>query len=176
MCRRLLLCHSGVPLMTWVRVPTQKAIFIFQHSVGCFAFFFQFHFCFQFSFCSDANKKTFWHVRDVFFFDVLFGRVGLPNLLSLVNVIAPRNQSGYFLWIDFHRTNYGVHEPLGFHTLMRLLAGVPMPSHPQTQPPLWLRHASVWFIHVECNFHPQIVISTTVWLWHARMWLRHSRL
>jgi hypothetical protein len=37
-------------------------------------------------------------------------RVGSPNLLSLVNVIAPRyrTQGGDFLRIDFHHTNYGV--------------------------------------------------------------------
>jgi hypothetical protein len=27
-----------------VQIPTQKAMFIFQHSVGCLASFFQFHF------------------------------------------------------------------------------------------------------------------------------------
>jgi hypothetical protein len=41
-------------------------------------------------------------------------RVGSPNFLSLFNVIAPRYRirSGNFLQIDFHCTNYGVHEPL----------------------------------------------------------------
>jgi hypothetical protein len=50
----------------------------------------------------------------MFVFDVLCGMVGSPNLLSLVNVITPRyrTQCGDFLRIDFHRTNYGVHEPL----------------------------------------------------------------
>jgi hypothetical protein len=52
-------------------------------------------------------------VRDVFF-DVLSGRVGLPYFLSLVNVIVLRyrTRAGNFLQIDFHRTNYGIHEPL----------------------------------------------------------------
>jgi hypothetical protein len=47
------------------------------------------------------------------FFDVLFGRVGSPSLLSL-NVIAPRYRTwvAYFFRTDFHRTNYSVHEPL----------------------------------------------------------------
>jgi hypothetical protein len=50
----------------------------------------------------------------MFIFDVLSGRVGSPNLLSLFNVIAPRyrTRGGDFLRIDFHRTNYSVHEPL----------------------------------------------------------------
>jgi hypothetical protein len=46
----------------------------------------------------------------MFVFDVLSGTVGSPNLFFLVKVIAPRyrNRGGDFLWIDFHRTNYGV--------------------------------------------------------------------
>jgi hypothetical protein len=50
----------------------------------------------------------------MFVFDVSSGRVGLPILLSLVNVIALRHRTrvGDFLQMDFHRTNYGVHEPL----------------------------------------------------------------
>jgi hypothetical protein len=44
----------------------------------------------------------------MFVFDVLSGRVGSSNLLSLLNV----TRGGDFLRIDFHRTNYGVHEPL----------------------------------------------------------------
>jgi hypothetical protein len=35
--------------MTWVRIPTQKAIFLFQHSVD-YPFFFQFHFWFSVQF------------------------------------------------------------------------------------------------------------------------------
>jgi hypothetical protein len=50
----------------------------------------------------------------MFVVDVLSGRVGLPNLLSLVNVIAPRYRTGGgdFMRIDFNCTNYGVHKPL----------------------------------------------------------------
>jgi hypothetical protein len=50
----------------------------------------------------------------MFVFDVYSGKVASPCLLSLVNVIAPRyrTQGGDFLLIDFHCTNYGVHEPL----------------------------------------------------------------
>jgi hypothetical protein len=48
----------------------------------------------------------------MFVLGVLFGRVGSPNWLSLVNVIAPRYRirSGDSLRIDFHRNQYGVHE------------------------------------------------------------------
>jgi hypothetical protein len=54
------------------------------------------------------------------------GRVGSPNLLTLANVIAAslyRTQGGDFSRIDFHRTNYGGHEPLNdaVWQLMRLL-------------------------------------------------------
>jgi ribosomal protein L17 len=50
---------------------------------------------------------------EMFVFDVLFGRIGSPKLLSLVNVIAPRyrTRSGDYLRIDFQRTNCSVHEP-----------------------------------------------------------------
>jgi hypothetical protein len=50
----------------------------------------------------------------MFVFDILFGRVGSLDLLSLVNVIVPRyhTRDGDFLRIDSHRINYGVHEPL----------------------------------------------------------------
>jgi hypothetical protein len=50
----------------------------------------------------------------MFVFNVLSGRVGSPNLLSLVNVITPHysTRGGEFLRIDFHSINYGVHEPL----------------------------------------------------------------
>jgi hypothetical protein len=48
-----------VPLMTWVRIPTQKAMFIFQYPVGCLASFFQFHFWFsvQFLFYKDFKVR-----------------------------------------------------------------------------------------------------------------------
>jgi hypothetical protein len=47
----------------------------------------------------------------MFVFDVLSDRFGSPNLLSFVNVIAPRSRTGVgnFLRIDCHCTNYGVH-------------------------------------------------------------------
>jgi hypothetical protein len=50
----------------------------------------------------------------MFIFDVLNGRVNSPGLLSVLNLIAPRysTRGTEFLRIDFHRTNYGVHEPL----------------------------------------------------------------
>jgi hypothetical protein len=50
----------------------------------------------------------------MFIFDVLSGRVNSPNLLSFVDLITPRYpiRSTEFLRIDFHRTNYGLHEPM----------------------------------------------------------------
>jgi hypothetical protein len=50
----------------------------------------------------------------MFVFDIVSGGIGSPNLLSLVNVIAPRYRTlgGNFLGIDFHPTYYGVHELL----------------------------------------------------------------
>jgi hypothetical protein len=50
----------------------------------------------------------------MFIFDVLSGRVNSPGLLSVLNLIAPRysTRGTEFLRIDFHRTNYGVHEQM----------------------------------------------------------------
>jgi hypothetical protein len=47
-------------------------------------------------------------------FDVLSGRVNSLNLLSVLDLIAPRypNRGTEFLRIDFHRTNYENHEPM----------------------------------------------------------------
>jgi hypothetical protein len=44
----------------------------------------------------------------------LSGRVNSSNLLSLISINAPwyHTRAGDFLRVDFHRTNYGVHEPL----------------------------------------------------------------
>jgi hypothetical protein len=40
--------------------------------------------------------------------------MNLPNLLSVLNLIVPRypTRGTEFLRIDFHRTNYGIHEPM----------------------------------------------------------------
>jgi hypothetical protein len=50
----------------------------------------------------------------MFIFDVLSGRVNSSNLLSVLNLIAPRYQTRgtEFLRINFHRTNYGIHETM----------------------------------------------------------------
>jgi uncharacterized protein with von Willebrand factor type A (vWA) domain len=50
----------------------------------------------------------------LFFFDILSGRVNSSNLLSLICMKVPWYQTwaSNFLRVDFHRTNYGVHEPL----------------------------------------------------------------
>jgi hypothetical protein len=44
----------------------------------------------------------------MFIFDILSGRVNSSNFLSLISINAPSD----FLRVDFHRTNYSVHEPL----------------------------------------------------------------
>jgi hypothetical protein len=50
----------------------------------------------------------------IFIFDILSGRVNSSNLLSLIGINAPwyHSKTSDFLRVDFHRTNYGVHEPL----------------------------------------------------------------
>jgi hypothetical protein len=50
----------------------------------------------------------------LFIFDVLSGRENSPNLLSVLDLITPRypTRGTEFLRIDFHRTNYGPHEPM----------------------------------------------------------------
>jgi hypothetical protein len=50
----------------------------------------------------------------MFIFDFLSGRVNPPNLLSVLNLITPRYPTcgATFLRIDFHRTNYDIHEPM----------------------------------------------------------------
>jgi hypothetical protein len=50
----------------------------------------------------------------MFIFVVLSGRVNSPNLLSVLDLIAPRYpiRGTEFLRIDFHRTNYGLHESM----------------------------------------------------------------
>jgi hypothetical protein len=54
------------------------------------------------------------HACVMFIFDTLSGRVNSSNLLSLISINAPwyHTRAGDFLRVDFHRTNYGVHEPL----------------------------------------------------------------
>jgi hypothetical protein len=50
----------------------------------------------------------------IFIFDILSGRINSPNLLSVLDLITPRypTRGTEFLRIDFHRTNYGFHEPV----------------------------------------------------------------
>jgi hypothetical protein len=50
----------------------------------------------------------------IFIFDVLSERMNSPNLLSVLDLITARYPTGgtEFLRIDFHRTNYGLHEPI----------------------------------------------------------------
>jgi hypothetical protein len=56
----------------------------------------------------------------MFIFDILSGRVNSSKLLSLISTGARD-----FLRVDFHRTNYGVHEPLnGFVRSFNEFAGL----------------------------------------------------
>jgi hypothetical protein len=50
----------------------------------------------------------------MFILDVLNGRVNSPNFLSVLDLITPLypTRGTEFLPIDFHRTNYGFHEPM----------------------------------------------------------------
>jgi hypothetical protein len=50
----------------------------------------------------------------MFIFDVLSGRVNSPNLLSVLDLITPPylTRGTELLRIDFHRTNYGLHETI----------------------------------------------------------------
>jgi hypothetical protein len=50
----------------------------------------------------------------MFIFDILSGRMNSPNLLSALDLNTPqyRTRGSEFLRISFHRTNYGVHEPM----------------------------------------------------------------
>jgi hypothetical protein len=50
----------------------------------------------------------------IFIFDILSGRVNSSNFLSLISINALwyHTRKNDFLRVDFHRTNYGIHEPL----------------------------------------------------------------
>jgi hypothetical protein len=50
----------------------------------------------------------------MFIFDILSTRVNSLNLLSLISINASwyHTRAVDFLRVDFHSTNYGVHEPL----------------------------------------------------------------
>jgi hypothetical protein len=50
----------------------------------------------------------------MFILDILSGRMNSPNLLSALDLNTPRyrTRGSEFLRIGFHRTNYGVHEPM----------------------------------------------------------------
>jgi hypothetical protein len=64
--------------------------------------------------CLETLSRRLSDACMMFVFDVLSSKAGSPNLFSLVNVVAPRyrTRGGDFSRIDFHRTNYGVNEPL----------------------------------------------------------------
>jgi hypothetical protein len=68
--------------------------------------------------CALLHRVTLTKRRPIacvmFIFDVLSGRVNSPNLLSVLDLITPHypTRGAEFLRIDFHRTNYGIHEPM----------------------------------------------------------------
>jgi predicted DNA-binding ribbon-helix-helix protein len=68
--------------------------------------------------CAFLHLETFLKRRSIasvmFIFDVLSGRVNSPNLLSILNLITPRylTRGREFLRVDYHRMNYGIHEPM----------------------------------------------------------------
>jgi hypothetical protein len=48
----------------------------------------------------------------MFLFDILSGRMNSPNLFSDLNTPRYQTMGSEFLRIGFHRTNYGVQEPM----------------------------------------------------------------
>jgi hypothetical protein len=63
----------------------------------------------------------------MFIFDDLSGRVNSPSLLPVLDLITSQypTRGTEFLLIDFHRTNYGIHEPMSsamrqFNEVIRL--------------------------------------------------------
>jgi hypothetical protein len=68
--------------------------------------------------CALLHLDTLAKIRSIacvmFILDVLSGRVDSTSLLSVLNLIAPRYPTSgtEFLRIDFHRTKYGIHEPM----------------------------------------------------------------
>jgi hypothetical protein len=66
--------------------------------------------------CAVLHLDTFSKRRSIacvmFIFDVLSGWVTSSSLLSVLDLITPRypTRGTEFLRIDFHRTNYGIHE------------------------------------------------------------------
>jgi hypothetical protein len=60
-------------------------------------------------------------------FDLLSGKIDSPKLLSQINLSVPSypTRGREFLFVEFHRTNYGIYEPInaavrGFNELVGL--------------------------------------------------------
>jgi hypothetical protein len=64
--------------------------------------------------CLDTVVKRCSIACIMFIFDILSGRMNSLNLLSALdlNTSRYRTRGSEFLRIGFHRTNYGVHEPM----------------------------------------------------------------
>ena len=62
----------------------------------------------------DTLKKRRDVARVLLVFDLLSGKIDSPNLLTQIGLSVPSYQTrGHeFLFVEFHRTNYGVFEPI----------------------------------------------------------------
>jgi hypothetical protein len=62
----------------------------------------------------DTPKKRRDVARVLLVFDLLSGKIVSPKLLSQINLSVPSYQTRgrEFLFVEFHRTNYGIYEPI----------------------------------------------------------------
>jgi hypothetical protein len=62
----------------------------------------------------DTLKKRRDVARVLLVFDLLSGKIGSPKLLSQINLSVPSYQTRgrEFLFVEFHRTNCGIYEPI----------------------------------------------------------------
>ena len=62
----------------------------------------------------DTLKKRRDVARVLLVFDLLSGKIDSPNLLTQIGLSVPSYQTRgrEFLFVEFHRTNYGVFEPI----------------------------------------------------------------
>jgi hypothetical protein len=62
----------------------------------------------------DTLKKRRNVARVLLVFDLLSGKIDSPKLLSQINlsVSSYQTQLREFLFVEFHRTNYGIFEPI----------------------------------------------------------------
>jgi hypothetical protein len=60
------------------------------------------------------NGDGYTEDRILLVFDLLSGKIDSPKLLSQINLSVPSYQTRgrEFLFVEFHRTNYGIYEPI----------------------------------------------------------------